>query len=50
MISARDDAGIHDALQRIIEQFPGGEVTILHYVPLHDSRGRVTAYKVWVKR
>jgi len=49
-ISARDDAEVRDQLLGIIEPIAGAAVTITHYQALHDSKGRVVTYKVWVRR
>ena len=49
VIRSTDDAGIRDALQRIIEPI-AGEIEIVRYEPQRDNRGHVTAFKVWVQR
>lgn len=48
-VAGNDSASVDDKLLRVIEPI-AGEVSIDHYVPLRDSRGRVTSYKVWITR
>ncbi len=49
-ISAREDAEVRDQLLGIIEPIAGAAVTITGYQAVHDSKGRVVTYKVWVRR
>jgi len=48
-VSAKDAAGIHDQLMRIVEPI-SGEVSITKIEPMQDKSGRVVSYKVWVQR
>jgi hypothetical protein len=43
------DPGIREDLQRIIEPI-AGEVKLLRYEQVRDSKGRVTSYKVWGRK
>ena len=49
-ISARDDGEVKDQLLDVIEPIAGAAVTITRYEAVRDSKGRVFAYKVWVRR
>lgn len=44
-----DDGAVRQQLLSIIEPISGG-VSITRYEPVNDSKGRVTAYKVWAER
>jgi len=48
-VDANDDTGVRLALLRVIEPI-SGSVSISRYEAVHDQKGRVTAYKVWVQR
>ena len=48
-VDANDDAAVRLALLRVIEPI-SGSVSISRYEAVHDQKGRVTAYKVWVQR
>ncbi len=48
-VDGRDAAAVEAGLLRVIEPI-SGEVDIKRYEPVRDSRGNVTAYKVWVSR
>lgn len=48
-IQGGDDAAIRAQLLRVIEPI-SGEISIQHYDPVTDKKGRVVAYRVWVKR
>jgi hypothetical protein len=48
-VPGKDDAAIRDQLLRIIEPI-SGEVTIIKYNVIRDSKGNVQSYKVWVQR
>jgi hypothetical protein len=48
-VQAKDDAGIRAELLRIIEPI-SGEVTITKYEPVHDRKGNILNYKVWVQK
>ena len=48
-VQGGDDAAVRDQLLRVIEPISGG-VSITHYEPVTDSKGHVTAYKVWAER
>jgi len=48
-VAASDDAAVRIALLRVIEPI-SGSVNISRYETVHDERGRITAYKVWVQR
>ena len=48
-VSGGDDAAVRTALLRVIEPI-SGSVSISHYEAVKDGRGRVTEYKVWVRR
>ena len=47
--NAATDAQRKEALLRVIEPI-SGEVTLEHYEPLPDTRGRVAAYRATVRR
>lgn len=44
-----DDGAVRQQLLSIIEPISGG-VSITRYEPVNDSKGHVTAYKVWAER
>ena len=44
-----DDATVRDQLLRIIEPV-SGEITISHYEPVLDKKGKTISYKVWATR
>jgi hypothetical protein len=44
-----EPATFEEDLLRVIEPI-AGEVEITRYEPVRDAKGRVVAYKVWVKR
>jgi hypothetical protein len=44
-----EPATFEDDLLRVIEPI-AGEAEITRYEPVRDAKGRVVAYKVWVKR
>ena len=48
-IQGDNEAAVRTQLLRVIEPVSGG-VSITRYEPVTDSRGRITAYKVWVER
>ena len=48
-IHGSDDASIRRDLLRVIEPI-SGEADIDRYEAVHDARGHVSAYKVWVSR
>ncbi len=48
-VTATDEKAIEEALRRVIEPI-AGEVVILRREPVHDRKGQLTAYKVWVRR
>jgi len=48
-VKSTDDGGIRSELLRIIEPI-AGEVSITKVEPVHDRKGKVINYKVWVQR
>lgn len=48
-VPMHDAESVEQELLRVIEPI-AGEVSIDRYQPVRDSRGRTTAYKVWVTR
>jgi hypothetical protein len=48
-ITAGDDQSVRDQLLHIIEPI-SGEVSIVKYEGVLDRKGKVQAYRVWVKR
>lgn len=48
-VSGSDDSAVRAALLRVIEPISGG-VSISRYEAIRDNRGRVVAYKTWVRR
>ena len=48
-VAGADDAAVRESLLHIIEPI-AGEVELLKVEPQRDRRGRVTAYKAWVRR
>ena len=48
-IQGDNEAAVRTQLLRVIEPVSGG-VIITRYEPVPDSRGHITAYKVWVER
>ena len=48
-ISAGDDAALRTELLHVIEPI-SGEVSIVKYEAVSDTKGRVREYRVWVKR
>ena len=48
-IPGGDDAAVREQLLRVIEPI-SGEISIQHYDPVTDKKGKVVAYRVWVKR
>ncbi len=48
-LNAADDAALRASLLDIVEPI-AGEVNVDHYEAILDSRGHVSAYKVWVRR
>jgi hypothetical protein len=48
-VSATGDPAIQAELHKIIEPI-SGEISILRYETVRDSSGRVTKYRVWVRR
>jgi len=48
-VSGADDTSIPQALVQIIEPI-AGEIKLVRYEPVKDSRGKVTAYKAWVRK
>jgi hypothetical protein len=48
-VRAGDEAALRKNLLGMIEPITG-EVDVDHYEALRDSKGHITAYKVWVRR
>jgi hypothetical protein len=48
-VRAGDDAAVRAQLMHIVEPI-SGEVSLVKYEPVADSKGRVREYRVWVKR
>jgi hypothetical protein len=48
-VSPGDESAIRDQLLRIIEPI-SGEVSIVRYESVSDPKGKLQAYRVWVKR
>ncbi len=48
-VSSVSDMALEDALRRVIEPI-AGEVTIVRREPVYDRSGRLSAYKVWVRK
>jgi hypothetical protein len=48
-VTGGDEPAVRDQLLRVIEPI-SGNVSILRYEPVFDSKGRVKEYRVWVKR
>jgi hypothetical protein len=48
-VTKHDDGGVRDDLLRVIQPI-SGDVRIQRYEVVHDHFGRVTGYKVWVRR
>ncbi len=44
-----DEAAIRGSLERIIEPI-AGEVELQRYEQVHDGKGRLIAYKAWIRR
>jgi hypothetical protein len=49
-VTAKEDEDIREQLLQVIEPIAGGAVSITRYEAVRDPRGRITTYKVWVKR
>lgn len=48
-IPAGDESGLRDRLRQVISPI-SGEVSIVKYETVSDSKGRVQEYRVWAKR
>jgi hypothetical protein len=48
-VKGSSDAEIRSALLKVIEPI-AGEVKLSKYEPVNDTRGQLSAYKVWVHR
>ncbi len=48
-VTATGDAAVQAELHKIIEPI-SGEISILKYETVRDSSGRLTKYRVWVRR
>lgn len=49
-VTAKDEDSVRDQLLAIIEPIAGGAVTITKYEAVHDPKGHISSYKVWVQR
>jgi len=48
-VEGGNDADIRNDLMHIIEPI-AGEVVLLRYEVMHDSKGHIAAYRAWVRR
>jgi hypothetical protein len=48
-VSSKDDVQIRQDLVRVIEPI-AGEIVLLRYEPVRDSKGRLKWYRAWVRK
>lgn len=49
IVRGADDASIREDLLQVIEPI-AGEVKVLRYEQMRDTKGRLTGYKAWVRK